>query len=122
MLDLYKRLAEDLFAYKEFRALFSLFEAGLWLLVGLIVVVIVLHVLYMLGRQSPLYKKRNPRANWSKHFFRAAFLVIILLVALLAGVEWLQGNITQNPEARTLMQDLLPKLQSQSKSINFPIR
>jgi len=93
MFDTYLSIARDLLAYREFHGLILLLQAVLWLCLLAIVVVVLLHVLYLLGYQSPLYKKRSPRANWSRRFFGSSLLVGLLILLVLRGCEWVGENI-----------------------------
>lgn len=93
MFDTYWNLTKDLFSYQETHQLLSLLRAGLWVLLALISVMIMLHVVYMLGYQSPLYRHRSPRPNWNKHFFTASLAVSVVILMVLLGSGWLTENI-----------------------------
>ena len=110
MLDAFWRMTQNLFSYQEFRALVSLFQASLWVMILIILVFVVMHVLYMLGYQTPLYKKRSPRAHWNKRFFRSAFLMSLLILAVLTGAEWIEKNVPRTEKPQTVFKQLLPAL------------
>ena len=110
MLETFWNIVGDLFSYREFLAVFHLFQSVLWVLILVVIVMVVMHVLYMLGYQTPLYKRRSPRAHWSKRFFRGAVVIVLLILSVLAGAEWLEKNAPRADSPRTVFQQLLPAL------------
>jgi ABC-type sugar transport system permease subunit len=115
MLDAYVSIARNLFSYQEFWALFKLFQASLWVLIIVIIVMVAMHVLYMLGYQTPLYKKRSPRARWSKKFYRASVAMSLLMLAILTGMEWLEKNIPRSETHMTIFKELIPAIVNMGK-------
>ena len=71
-----------LFQYPAFRGVGYLVVAACFILVGFLGMIIVSHVLFSLGRKSTLYKKRQPVEGWSKRFYPAAILMMLLLFSL----------------------------------------
>lgn len=89
MIDTHLPLLKDLFSYPEFRVLFGFLQALLWVLLLLIVVMVVLHVAYLLGYQSPLYRKRSPKLRWSRQFFAVSLLTSATILAVIVASNWL---------------------------------
>lgn len=88
MFEIYTDGFRLLWEHHEFQVLIRLFRYGLLALAGLVVVVGLLHVLYMLGFNSPLYRRRSPRVGWSKKILPA----LALLFAAFTGLFWLSGQ------------------------------
>lgn len=50
---------------------------------GFLVIILLLHTISVLGRASPLYRKRQPVAGWNRRFYPACVgLIILILVAM----------------------------------------
>jgi hypothetical protein len=110
MLDIYLDIAENLLSYKEFWGLLHLLQALLWLLILLVIAVVVMHFMYILGRETPLYRKRTPKARWNKQFFRASGLVLALILGVLLGTEWITENVKPSGQQRTIFTEFFKEI------------
>lgn len=81
--------AIDLLKQHEFHLVLSLFRDSLFLVIGILVVLVLLHVLYYLGQRSPIYRRKPPVANWSRRFFPALFGLVVALLLVIWGLNWL---------------------------------
>jgi len=81
---------QNLLAYPAFRGLAWLATAACFVLVGAVVMIVMSHLMFSLGRKSSLYTKRQPVHGWSRRFYPAAASMIALLLCL--GV-WLRVQL-----------------------------
>ena len=88
MLDIYRDGFEMLWAYQEFRVLFQGMRYVVLVVIAVLLIVTALHLVYMTGRNSLLYRSRSPRPGWNRRFFVGT----ALLIAVLAGLYWLSGQ------------------------------
>lgn len=110
MLDTYLDIARNLFSYREFWGLMHLLQAVLWILILLVIAIVVMHFMYILGRDTPLYRKRTPKAKWNKQFFRGSALVLSLILTVLLGLEWAGKNIEPTQNQRMLFTDFVKEI------------
>ena len=110
MLDVYLDIAENLLSYREFWGLLQLLQAILWMLILLVIAIVVMHFMYILGRETPLYRKRTPKARWNKRFFRAAGLVLALIMAVLLSTEWIAENVKPANQQRTIFTEFIQEI------------
>ena len=89
MFEIYVDGFQALRAYPEFMSIFTLLRYMLLALTGGLVVLAVLHVMFMLGYNSPLYRRKSPRLGWSKKLLPA--LAVFFAVAV--GLYWLSGRL-----------------------------
>lgn len=81
---------QDLTVYPAFRGLGYLIVAALFVMVGVVAVLVISHSMFILGRKSSLYRKRQPVEGWNKRFYPAASGLILFLLGL--GL-WLQAQL-----------------------------
>jgi hypothetical protein len=88
MLTIYSDGFRMLWEYREFQIVFEVFRNALLALIGVVTLLVLLHVLFLLGYNSWLYRRRSPRPGWTKRFFGAA----VVLIVLSYGIYWLAGT------------------------------
>lgn len=94
VLDIYFDGLQALWQYPEFQTVLQACRYVLLALAAGVLIIGLLHALYMLGFDSPLYRRRSPRVGWSKRILPA---VTILFLAF-TGLFWLSGRwIAQAP-------------------------
>lgn len=71
----------------NYQPFFNIARAAVVLAVCVIVVVLLLHTLHLLGQRSPLYRKNEPVAGWTKRVYAAGALMVAVLFILF----WLLG-------------------------------
>jgi hypothetical protein len=62
---------------------FNIGIAAAGLAACLIVVILLLHTLHLLGRDTPLYKHKKPVEGWNKKFYPTSTFMIIFLLILM---------------------------------------
>ena len=65
-------------------------EFIIWITIAGLLLITLLHTLTLVGRQTILYKKRQPVDGWSKRFYPAILLLIVILFCVL----WLLKVVT----------------------------
>ncbi len=63
-----------------FRPLLTMIIGGFGLTVFAVTVIALLHTLYIFGNHTVLYRRRQPVEGWSKRFYPACLLLIIMLL------------------------------------------
>ena len=89
MFSIYRDGFEVLYKYQEFKVVFTGLRYSLLLIVALLLIVSLLHIAYLLGFNSPLYRRKSPARGWNRQFFVA----ILCLIALTGGFYWFLGYI-----------------------------
>lgn len=80
----------NLFEIAEVQAVFETLYYVSWLLMAFIVIIFILHSEFELTGSSALYRKRQPRPNWSKLFYPA----IMTLIVLVGLAMWVLFNLS----------------------------
>lgn len=94
MFDMYLDGLRALWRYPEFQTVLQACRYALLALAAAVLIIGLLHVLYMLGFNSPLYRRRSPRVGWSKRIVPAATILFLAFT----GLFWLSGRwIAQAP-------------------------
>ncbi|HAC56122.1 TPA: hypothetical protein DCF80_01350 [Candidatus Saccharibacteria bacterium] len=83
----YIEVFRDLWQYQEFRVLYHSLRYSLLVIAMLLIVFFLLHIIYMLGYNSPLYRGKSPRIGWSKRLIPS----ILILFSILLGLFWVGG-------------------------------
>lgn len=87
MFTVYQDILYRLLSYEEFRFGLQLFRALLLICVLGLIMLVIFHGLYYLGRRTPLYRKKPPVDGWNRRFFGA----ITVLLGVLFVVVWGTG-------------------------------
>jgi hypothetical protein len=82
MFSAYTQILRDLWQYHEFQILYLGLRYALLVIVLGLLIIMLLHVSYLLGFNSPLYSRRSPKQKWNKRFFPAMAIIIICIYAL----------------------------------------
>ncbi|TAH32051.1 hypothetical protein EYC58_05265 [Candidatus Saccharibacteria bacterium] len=78
---------QQLFSYEEFRLALGLLRGLMLVCVGVLVMLTVCHVLYYLGRRTPIYRRNPPVDGWNRRFFVATILLTTVLLVLSWGIH-----------------------------------
>lgn len=89
MFEVYVDGYRALRAYPEFVSLVTLVRYALLALIGLLIILTLLHGAYLLGYNSPLYRRRSPRPGWSRRLLP----ILGLFFALVIGMYWGAGRL-----------------------------
>ena len=88
MLEIYREGFEMLWIYPEFRVVFGGMRYLLLVMIAVLLVIVALHVVYLGGHNSWLYRTRSPRPGWTRRFFVGTAMLCLALTAL----YWLSGS------------------------------
>jgi len=94
ILEEYIRITKELLDYPEFRLGLQLFRGILYVMVGVIAALALLHMLYFLGRRTPLYRKKAPVRGWNRRFFVSAVVLVIVILLVSWGVGALLAHMS----------------------------
>ncbi len=80
----------ELWRYQEFQVVWMLLSWLIMLIIVFIAMIVLLHIVYILGYNSPLYYKKSPNRGWSKRLLPTA----LLLIGVLSGIYLFMDYIT----------------------------
>lgn len=82
MLELYLEVLRDLLVYPEFRVALQGFRLTFLVVAASLIVLALLHTVYVLGYNSPLYRRKSPRPGWTKRFVPSLALLFLVMLTL----------------------------------------
>lgn len=94
MIDVYRNGLSRLLEFREFMVLYTALRYGLLLLIVALLMVALLHILYVLGFNSPLYKRKSPARGWGKRFAVALLSLLVIIAAYYWLLTYLQNELT----------------------------
>lgn len=80
--ETYLKILNDLLSYWQVRLAVVVLEYIMLLAATIIAAIIVLHMVFIAGYRSPLYRRRSPRPRWTGQLMAGGAVIIGVLLGL----------------------------------------